>query len=266
MAAATFPQRSDKHEDDALITPAQLLARQLADPDLVVPRGVVMGYSPRLATLLAERGFAKAGGYGPLWRTMWLAEDERRARVGVVEGFGIGSPIAALVLEELAALGVRRVVNLGIAGALPEDVGFADVVLCTGALRDEGTSHHYRPPSRYAHPSASLTAALRAALVAQGAPFCEGTSWTVDAFYRETLAEARAYRDEGVVTVEMEAAALFVVGEVRGVEVASVFTVSDHLLAGPAWRAAPDSRAVAEGLARILDAALATLETGGDYA
>lgn len=259
MATPTFPHQPAKHDEAALFTPRQLLGRQLADADLVVPSGVILGYSPRLASLLEERGFTRASGYGPLWRTMWLREGERPARVGVVEGFGIGAPVAAVVLEELAALGVRRVINLGIAGALPAHVGFAEVVLCTGALRDEGTSHHYQPPSRFARPSVSLTDALRDALRASGAPFHEGTSWTTDAFYRETLLEARALREEGVVTVEMEAAALFVVGATRGVEVASVFTVSDHLLAGPSWSLAPDSGAVAAGLARLVDAAIATL-------
>ncbi len=258
MATPTFPVSPDKHEGTALLRPEQVLARQLADPGLVVPDGVVLGYSPRLASLLDERGFERVAGYGPLWRTMWLRPGERPARVGVVEGFGVGAPVAALVLEELAALGVRRVISVGIAGALPVEVGFADVVLCTGALRDEGTSHHYRAAERYAHPCAGLTDALRRELAA-GATFFEGPSWTVDALYRETLEKARAYRDEGVVTVEMEAAALFVVAEHCGVEAAAAFTVSDHLLAHDTWRAAPDTREVAAGLARILDAALSAL-------
>jgi uridine phosphorylase len=259
VTTPTFPVSPDKHGGTPLITPQMMLARQLVDPDLVVPEGAIMGYSPRLASLLEERGFERVSGYGPLWRTMWLRAGERPARVGVVEGFGVGAPVAAVVLEELAALGVRRVVSLGIAGALPEELGFADVVLCTSALRDEGTSHHYRPAERFAHPAKGLTEALRRELARDASPFVEGPTWTVDAIYRETLEEARAYRDEGIATVEMEAAALFVVAEVRGLEAAAVFTVSDHLLAHDTWRLAPDTRSVTAGLARILDASIAAL-------
>jgi purine-nucleoside phosphorylase len=84
-------------------------------------------------------------------------------------------------------------------------------------------------------------------------------TWTLDAIYRETLEEALAYREEGVVTVEMEAAALFTIAEVRGVEIASLFTVSDHLLAASEWSSAPNKQLLTDGLARILDVSLEVL-------
>jgi uridine phosphorylase len=190
---------------------------------------------------------------------MWLPQEPFKTRIGVVEGFGFGAPGAAIVIEELATLGVRRFISLGLAGALPADVGFGDVVLCTGAIRDEGVSHHYLPAARYAYPTPSLTDELRQLLVSRGSPFTEGPTWTVDAVYRETVEEALAYRDEGVVTVEMEAAALFTIAHVRGVDVAAIFTVSDHLLAAKEWSAAHDKNVLTDGLARILDVALKVL-------
>ena len=87
------------------------------------------------------------------------------------------------------------------------------------------------PAARYAYPATGLTDELRQALLTGGIPFTEGLTWTLDAVYRETVEEALAYREEGVVTVEMEAAALFTIAQVRDVEIASIFTVSDHLLA-----------------------------------
>jgi len=194
---------------------------------------------------------------------MWLQEQSGAARVGVVEGFGFGAPGAAIVIEELTALGVRRFVNVGLAGALPNDVDFGDVVLCTAAIRDEGVSHHYVPATRYAYPSAGLTDELRQAMLRKGDPFTEGMTWTLDAVYRETVEEALAYREEGVVTVEMEAAALFTIAEVRGVEIASLFTISDHLLADSEWRPAPNKQLLTDGLARILDVALRVLSPEG---
>jgi purine-nucleoside phosphorylase len=92
-----------------------------------------------------------------------------------------------------------------------------------------------------------------------GARVSQGPSWTIDAIFRETIAEATAYRDEGILTVEMEAAALFAVGEVLGVEVAAIFTISDHLLAHDEWRLAPGRKRNEGGLGRLVDAAIEVL-------
>jgi purine-nucleoside phosphorylase len=56
-----------------------------------------------------------------------------------------------------------------------------------------------------------------------------GTSWTTDAPYRETLAELKHYRDEGVLTVEMEAAAIFTIAKYLNIEAGAILTISDYL-------------------------------------
>ena len=81
-------------------------------------------------------------------------------RVAVVGGFGFGAPVATIVMENLVALGVERFVSMGTAGGLQPGQAFGDVVVCTAAVRDEGVSHHYVPPARWAHPDAELTARL----------------------------------------------------------------------------------------------------------
>jgi purine-nucleoside phosphorylase len=80
-----------------------------------------------------------------------------------------------------------------------------------------------------------LTDRVRAALESRRLKFTSGTSWSIDTPYRETMAEARGYRREGVLTVEMEAAALFAVGKYRKAQVAAVFSVSDMLTELP-WK------------------------------
>jgi len=262
---ATFPNDPAKHGGTPLIRPEIIVNHLLDNPDVIIPQSVILGYSTRLHSLLLARGFKNVPGYSAPWRSMWLQEGPDVTRVGVVEGFGFGAPGAAIVLEELATLGVRRFISLGLAGALPSEVNFGDVVLCTGAIRDEGVSHHYVPAARYAHPTLGLTDELRQFLVGVSMPFTEGLTWTLDAVYRETLEEALAYRAEGVVTVEMEAAALFTIAQVRGVEIAAIFTVSDHLLAVSEWRRAPDKQALTNGLARILDVSLRVLSPEGRF-
>jgi uridine phosphorylase len=262
----SFPNHTDKYSGTPLISPDVIVARLLSDDALVIPECVVLGYSSRLRSLLLGRGFTLISDYSAPWHSMWLQEGPDIAKVGVVEGFGFGAPGAAIVIEELVALGVRRFISLGYAGGLPDTVDFGDVVLCTGAIRDEGVSHHYVAAARYAYPTPALTEEVRNVLAGSGTTFVEGPSWTVDAIYRETVEEARLYRDEGVVTVEMEAAALFTIAAVRGVSIAAIFTISDHLLGSPEWRAAPDRRVLTAGLATVLDAALVTLSPEGDFA
>lgn len=153
---------------------------------------------------------------------------ESNGKLAITQRF-IGAPSAAVVMEELIAWGVKKFIIIGFAGTLQKHIQIGDLVLCEKALRDEGTSYHYLPDSEWAHPSASLTKTLRSSLEQQQLHFHFGPSWTTDAPYRETVDEAQAYQAQGVLTVEMEASALFAVAEHRKVEAAALFSVSDSL-------------------------------------
>ncbi|GHG83793.1 hypothetical protein GCM10018779_67130 [Streptomyces griseocarneus] len=142
--------------------------------------------------------------------------------MAVCGGFGLGAPAAALVTEQLIALGARRIVTVGTAAALQEDLRPGHLVVCNRALRDEGVSRHYLAPSRYALPSAALTGQLADALQAHGATVREGTGWSTDAPYRETHAEVEQYSAEGILTADMEAAGVFAVAEHRAAAAAAV--------------------------------------------
>ncbi len=176
--------------------------------------------------------------------------------VGVCALRGPGAPYAAIILEELAALGVRRFVIVGMAGSLQSDLESGRTVVCERALRDEGTSHHYGAVGRYARPSPGLTRALRATLDRNAIPYEVGATWTIDTPYRETLAEVRRYRSEGILTVEMEAAAVFTVARIRGCEAAALFVISDHLT-DRKWE--PRFHDTRPALRSGLDLAIATL-------
>lgn len=151
------------------------------------------------------------------------------ASVGVAGLEGPGAPYTAIVVEELVPLGARQFVIVGLAGSLRPGIAAGSFVVCSRALRDEGTSHHYQRPSPYAPASRHLTAVVKAELRREGVPFVEGPSWTTDAPYRETGVEVRRYRREGILTVEMEAAALFTVARRRGAHAAALFVISDLL-------------------------------------
>ena len=257
MPTASYPNFADKHAGEAMFTAADYIAylRQAGAVDEgEAPRGAVLCYQPSMYNhVLRAEGLRP-----PRRRDFPVALPSTRGQVGLVGQFGIGAPAATAVLEQLAALGTTAMVSFGTAGSLQRDLAPGDLVLCEAAVRDEGVSHHYLPPARLATAPAEMTAALGAALRQSGLAFRTGVSWTIDTPYRETVAEARHYQAEGVLCVEMEAAALFAVAEVRGLRLASAFVITDSL-AELVWNPSFHDPAVRAGLTGLYQAAVAAL-------
>lgn len=129
---------------------------------------------------------------------------------------GVGAPLAAGFLEEVIGLGARKFIACGGCGVLRQDIVAGHPVVLASAVRDEGTSYHYLPPSREAQAHPAAVAALEAVMRARQIPYLLGKSWTTDALYRETPARRQRRVDEGCEVVEMEAAAFFAVAQFRG--------------------------------------------------
>jgi uridine phosphorylase len=256
VAAASYPNFAGKHAGEALFTAADLVAylRQVgARDDTAAPGGVVLCYQRSLYEhVLRTEGVERPR------RALPVALPSTGGRVGLFGQFGIGAPAAAAAVEELAALGTSAVVSVGTAGSLQRDLRPGDLVLCEGAIRDEGVSHHYLPPGRLATAPAEMTAALGTAIRRAGLEFRAGRSWTIDTPYRETIDEVRHYQAEGVLCVEMEAAGLFAVAQVRGLRLASAFVISDSL-ADLVWSSHFRSPEVASGLTELYQAAVSAL-------
>jgi uridine phosphorylase len=254
----SYPQQQGKHAFTALVDPHTWLqyVKERGDyPTCDVPAGAIICYDSGLWRWVRERpdrveGDGMFRGYFLIpWRGVWVLAGKAA---------GVGAPVAVIAMEEMIAFGIRRFVNLGTAGGLQRDLKVGDLVVCDRALRDEGTSHHYLPASRFAAACPTLTGALVDALRAAGRPPRTGASWTTDAPYRETIEELRAYRDEGILTVEMEAAAVFALGRYRHAGVGSVFAVSD-ILDDAAWTPGFHTAEVTEALRTAFERALDSL-------
>lgn len=225
-----YPNYPNKHREEALFSPQNSLEyhqRRKSASTVPSPAAVILCYQNSLLAHILEQHETTSTERGAFVKLHYLSETENR--VAVAGGFGIGAPGAIVVLEELIAQDVQRFLSIGTAGSLQRDLAIGGIVVCDRAIRDEGTSHHYLPPETYAHASPAMTARLEEALRATGTAYTVGTSWTIDAPYRETVAEVQHYQTEGVLTVEMEAAALFAVAAYRGVEMGSLLTISDSL-------------------------------------
>jgi uridine phosphorylase len=233
-----FPTLPGKHAYLSAYRPAAFLDALRAggwEPG-PVPESVVFTYA-RLELYLAAHPEMYTPnhmlGTGPGRFFLVNATDKR---VGV-NCLGVGAPAAVAQLEAQAELGVRRCISIGTAGGFQVGQEPGDVVLLTSAVRDEGTSYHYLPADAPAVPDTTLTGRFGAALEAAGLAHTTGATVTTDAPYRTTPEEIRVHRAGGARSVEMEAAALFALGQVRGLPVASavvIDAVPDH--AGTAFR------------------------------
>jgi len=257
MRIPSFP---DKHKSRAIVTPQEHVAyfrQQGFIPDFPVPESVIFCYEGNLldqitSTESVEQVHGVGGGF------YLLTETDNR--VAVSGNNGIGAPGVSMLLEICIELGVKRFINVGIAGGLQKTSHIGDVVVCTSAIRDEGVSYHYlEDPLAPAMPSKNLTAALTKTLEADGIPYTQGPTWTIDAFFRETVAEIQHYQQKGVVTVEMEAAALFAISTLRGVDMASGFVISDSV-AELVWHPQILAQETQEHLFRLYQAVRTTLQ------
>jgi uridine phosphorylase len=134
--------------------------------------------------------------------------------VGVV-ACAVGAAYAVLVAEQLFASGCRLLLSVTSAGQIAPLAAPPYYVLIERALRDEGTSYHYLPPSRWSVAPDGLAASLEGAFTGALQPVHRGASWTTDAPFRETPAAIDAMRELGILAVEMEAAALYAFARAR---------------------------------------------------
>ncbi len=135
--------------------------------------------------------------------------------IGIV-GLAVGAPFAVLVAEQLFASGCRLLISVTSAGQIAALGPTPYFVLIDRALRDEGTSQHYLPPSIFAEADTVLADRAFAALGTLPVAVHRGTVWTTDAPYRETEEAIVAARAHGALAVEMEAAALYAFSRARG--------------------------------------------------
>ena len=143
----------------------------------------------------------------------------------------VGAPAAVGSLETLIALGATNIIGCGGAGIVRPGFDVGHVIIPTGAVRDEGTSYHYAPATDAVAPHPLAVAAIDRVLTEGGVPHDRGLTWTTDAFYRETPAKVARRRDQGCITVEMEASAMFACATFRGAVYGQLLYAGDDVSA-----------------------------------
>ncbi len=199
-----------------------------------IPKLVLLPGDPDRSKKIAERFFDNPEEIAKK-REYWSFKGTWKDIPVAVCSTGIGCPSAAIALEELVKVGCKTFIRVGTSGAISHKVVSGDIVIFSGSVRDEGTSRQYVPIEfpAVAHPDTVI--ALTKAAEKRGATYHVGIGHSKDAFYSEhpdyvadpdsMRKKWTAMKDANVLATEMEAAALFVIGHLRGVKVGAACVV-----------------------------------------
>jgi uridine phosphorylase len=214
----TPPLLRHKHYDQpSVFVPENLLRearRQKATPAGPIPTVCLLDPDGDLVRHLVAANKARLNPYWACYHTQ-LYDFEYESLVFGLVGCAVGAPFAVLVAEELFACGCRLLISVTSSGQIQPVALPPYFVLIDKALRDEGTSYHYLPPANYSSIDNSLLTMLDGAFTELAVPVYRGATWTTDAPFRETALAVEQAQLEGILAVEMEAAALYALAQAR---------------------------------------------------
>ncbi len=174
-----------------------------------------------------------------------------------VQASGMGCPSAAIVIEELAMLGVKRIVRVGTCGGLQPDLALGDLIVAITAVAADATARHlvgepHTPTADWGLVHAAVHAAKEL-----GKPVRVGPIVSSDLFYNPDQGQYQRWSERGILAVEMEAAVLFTLGALRKVKTGCLLTVSDVVVEGEFVRITDEEMRVA--VDQMTQLALATV-------
>ena len=141
----------------------------------------------------------------------------------------VGAPAAATCIEDIHAMGCNKFIVFGNCGVLDKNIEDLAIIIPTNAIRDEGLSSHYLEYNKTIKLNEKYGSLLKDILNQKNYSYIEGTTWTTDAFYRETKDKVADMKSLGAICVEMEAAALQAVCDFRNIDLITFFYAADNL-------------------------------------
>ena len=171
----------------------------------------------------------------------------------------VGSPACVSTAEEIFAMGAETLILFGTCGVLDRSIGDCGIIIPTVALRDEGASFHYAPPSDEIEVNPKYRKEFIEILDHHQCTYTLGKVWTTDAFYRETAEKMERRKAAGCVCVDMECSAVAALARFRGKDVFHFFHASDNLDGGEweAWSLSQDANITGKDKAALLALELA---------
>jgi len=209
-----------------------LTAHDMIQQNSAVPETVISVFTEDFIELLKDTvnptvvGALFAGAQIPIYSFQYSGKT-----IGFFRS-SIGGAATAGLLEEIAAMGAKKVLYFGSCGSLDKDITAGHLLIPTAAYRDEGTSYHYAPPSDFIEvQSADRLAEIFDEL---SVPYKMTKTWTTDAIYRETHDNMAKRKSLGCSVVEMECASIMAAAHFRGIK-AYQFLYAADCLDGEQW-------------------------------
>ncbi len=184
-----------------------------------------------------------------------------RGRPVSVQASGMGCPSAAIVIEELVMLGVRRILRVGTCGGLQPDLELGDVIVAVSAVPADSTALHLAGEAHAPTADWELVHGAVHAAKEAGIPVRVGPVVSSDLFYNPDGSQYRRWAERGILAVEMEAAVLFTLGALRKIKTGCLLTVSDVVAEGGLVRITDED--MRSAVSRMTELALLAITEGG---
>lgn len=195
-----------------------------------IAKKVLMPGDPLRAKYIAETYLENPVCFNTVRNVLGYTGTYKGQEVSVMAS-GMGMPSIGIYSYELYNFyEVDRIIRIGSAGALQDDVNVMDVIIAMGACTDSNFGSQFCLPGTFA-PTASYNLVSRAVEVAkeQGTPVRVGNVVSSDVFYSDNKQASDAWRKMGVLCAEMECAGLFMTAARAGKEALGILTISDHI-------------------------------------
>ena len=157
---------------------------------------------------------------------------EWQGRPVSVQSSGMGCPSAAIVIEELAMLGVKRIVRVGTCGGLQPDMKLGDLIIALTAVPADATARQLVGEPHCPTADWDIVHAAVHSAKELGKPVRVGPIVSSDLFYNPDEGQYGRWSRRGILAVEMEAAVLFTLGALRTLKTGCLLTVSDVVVEG----------------------------------
>lgn len=212
------PILEQKHyTQPSAFTPENML-REARRQKQIAPSGIpeicVLDPDGDILRSLLARGEARLDNGWACYHTQLYTFSRDGIEFGIVS-CAVGASFAVLIAEEMFASGCKLLISVTSSGQIVPVRPPPYFIIIDRALRDEGTSYHYAPPSDYSLADAGLIVALSGAFARFPVPVLTGATWTTDAPFRETQTAIDAMVAQNLMAVEMEAAALYAFAKAR---------------------------------------------------
>jgi uridine phosphorylase len=202
--------------------------RQKGITEFIIPKICILDPDGDIEEYVIHKHNAQLNKAWACYHTRLFEFNNRDIKVGII-GRAVGASFAVLLAEQLFASGCKLLLSMTSAGQLVQPMEPPYFILIEKAIRDEGTSYHYLPPSDFSFLKSDLKEKLTNAFDILDQKIFSGSTWTTDAPYRETEEAINHYKNIGIHAVEMEASALYAFAEARNKNVICFAHVTNQM-------------------------------------